>query len=41
MGTQIQDTVSSEVSDILLFVNYYACQSIGIKFGDYVLMCVV
>ena len=27
--------VSSEISDLLLFVSYFASQSIGIKFGDY------
>jgi len=27
--------VSSEISDLLLFVSYFASQSKGIKFGDY------
>jgi len=39
--------VSSEISDIcdisdlLLFVSYFASQSEGIKFGDYFMICVV
>ena len=31
--------MSSEISDLLLFVSYFASQSQGIKFGDYFLMC--
>jgi len=27
--------VSSEISDLLLFVSYFASQSKGMKFGDY------
>jgi len=27
--------MSSEISDLLLFVSYFASQSKGIKFGDY------
>jgi len=27
--------VSSEISDLLFFVSYFASQSKGIKFGDY------
>jgi len=27
--------VSSEISDLLLFVSYFASQSKGINFGDY------
>jgi len=27
--------VSSEISDLLLFVTYFASHSEGIKFGDY------
>jgi len=33
--------VSSEISDLLLFVCYFDSQSKGIKFGDYFFMCVV
>jgi len=33
--------VSSEISDLLFFVSYFASQSKGIKFGDYFFMCVV
>jgi len=29
--------VSSEISDLLLFVSYFASQSKGIKFSDYLL----
>jgi len=29
--------VSSKMSDLLLFVSYFASQSKGIKFGDYFL----
>jgi len=28
-------SVSSEISDLFLFVSYFASQSKGIKFGDY------
>ena len=27
--------MSSEISDLLLFISYFASQSKGIKFGDY------
>jgi len=30
-----------KISDLLLFVGYFASQSKEIKFGDYFLMCVV
>ena len=33
--------VSSEVSDLLLFVSYFASLSEGTRFGDYFLICVV
>jgi len=29
--------VSSEISDLLMFVSYFAAQNKGIKFGDYFL----
>jgi len=34
-------SMSSESSDLLLFVSYFASQSKEIKFGDYFLMRVV
>ena len=33
--------MSSEISDLLLFVSYLASQSKGIKFGDYFFWCVL
>jgi len=33
--------VSSEISDLLLFVSHCASQRKGMKFNDYFLMCVV
>ena len=33
--------VSSEISDLLLFVSYFASQNKEMKFGNHFLMCVV
>jgi len=32
---KVLNQVSSEISDMLWFVSYFASQSEGIKFGDY------
>jgi len=39
MSNEISDLC--EISDLLLFLSYFACQSMRIKFGNYFLMCVV
>jgi len=35
----LEELVSSEISDLLLFVCYFASQNKEIKFGNYFLMC--
>jgi len=39
MSIKISDVC--EISDLLLFVSYFASQNKEIKFGNYVLMCAV
>jgi len=41
MKTKIIRPLSTEISDLLLFVSYFAYQSKETKFGCYFFMCVV